>query len=85
MTQPTITFDKIELFNADNMEVMKQYPDKYFDIAIVDPPYGINRSKNFGAKEFGWVQHKRSEWDSEIPTKEYFEELFRISKDQIIW
>ena len=41
MIEPTITFDKIQLFNADNMEVMKQYPDKYFDIAIVDPEFGI--------------------------------------------
>jgi site-specific DNA-methyltransferase (adenine-specific) len=75
----------LSLYHADCMEIMKQYPDKYFDLAIVDPPYGINRSKNFGAKEFGWVQHKKSEWDNEIPTSEYFDQLFRVSKNQIIW
>ena len=70
---------------GDCMEGMKQYPDNYFELSICDPPYGINRSKNFGAKEFGWTQHKRSEWDNDIPTKEYFTELFRVSKNQIIW
>lgn len=70
---------------GDCIEGMKQYPDNYFDLAIVDPPYGINRSKNFGMKQFGWVQHKRTEWDNEIPTAEYFNELMRVSKNQIIW
>jgi len=73
------------VYNINCNKYMATVPDKYFDLAIVDPPYGINRSKNFGAKEFGWTQHKRSEWDNEIPTAEYFEELFRVSKNQIIW
>ena len=75
----------INFFNVDCIEFMKSKPDKCYDLAIVDPPYGINRSKNFGAKEFGWTQHKRSEWDNTIPTAEYFKELFRVSKNQIIW
>lgn len=91
--QPTIEAEKIKnakrgdinFYLCDNIEFMKTKPDKYYDLAIVDPPYGINRSKNFGAKEFGWVQHKRTEWDNEIPTAEYFEQLIRVSKDQIIW
>ena len=71
----------------DNMELMKRYPDNYFDLAIVDPPYGIGVNK--------WLlgdnkPHKRKHtkgkvWDSETPTLEYFIELFRVSKNQIIW
>jgi len=83
--EPNFISDNLLFYNADNLTIMKQYPDKHFPLAIVDPPYGINRSKNFGAKEFGWVQHKRTEWDNEIPTAEYFEQLIRVSKDQIIW
>ena len=75
----------INFFNVDCIEFMKSKTDKCYDLAIVDPPYGINRSKNFGLKEFGWVQHKRTEWDNKIPTPEYFTELFRVSKNQIIW
>ena len=64
---------------------MQKMADNQYELAIVDPPYGINRGKNFGLKEFGWVQHKRSEWDNTIPSKEYFNELFRVSRNQIIW
>ncbi len=72
--------DKIELYNCDNMELMKRYPDNYFDLAIVDPPYGIGISSNPVRQ-----QHQKKDWDSAIPTKEYFNELFRVSKNQIIW
>jgi len=81
--------DKIEITNEDNMELMKRYPDNYFDLAIVDPPYGIERggqtetfTKNPKHKR---KLHKQKEWDNEIPTKEYFDELVRVSKNQIIW
>lgn len=81
--------DKIELYNCDNMELMARYPDNYFDLAIVDPPYGIGID---GQKEsicknpkHNRKEHKQKKWDSAIPTKEYFDELFRISKHQIIW
>jgi site-specific DNA-methyltransferase (adenine-specific) len=67
------------------MELLKRTPDKFYDLAIVDPPYGIDASKKFGLQEFGWTQYKRSDWDSEIPKKEYFDELFRVSKNQIVW
>ena len=81
--------DKITITNECNLELMKRYPDNYFDLAIVDPPYGINRggqtetfTKNPKHKR---KQHAQKEWDSEIPTKEYFDELFRVSQNQIIW
>ena len=71
------------------MEGMKQYPDKYFDLAIVDPPYGIGIGKNGfiggDAKGIKAREYKPTEWDNAIPNKEYFEELFRVSKHQIIW
>ena len=84
----------IELLHCDCMEYMATVPDKYFDLAIVDPPYGIgfdgesegmanNSSKKWkNAKGNGY---KRKEWDSATPEKEYFDELKRISKEQIIW
>jgi len=70
----------INITNECNMELMSRYPDGYFDLAIVDPPYGIGISKNPVRQ-----QHKKKEWDNNIPTKEYFIELFRVSKNQIIW
>ena len=75
-------------FNADNMKIMKQYPDKYFDLAIVDPPYGIGAAKMNLGKGGGVAKsnnHKKKDWDSETPTMDYFNELFRVSKNQIIW
>ena len=79
----------INITNEDNMELMARYPDKYFDLAIVDPPYGIDRggqvetfTKNPKHKR---KHHTVKNWDNEIPNKEYFEELFRVSKNQIIW
>jgi site-specific DNA-methyltransferase (adenine-specific) len=76
------------------MELMARYPDKYFDLAIVDPPYGIGASKQSqsSSKIKGRKNSivKRStlnskNWDNEIPSQEYFYELFRVSKNQIIW
>ena len=73
----------IELLNIDCMEYMKTVPDKYFDLAIVDPPYGIDRNgMNMGNSVFNKDDKK---WDCKIPTKEYFNELLRVSKNQIIW
>ena len=79
-------------FNMDCMEAMKEFPDKYFELAIVDPPYGINADiKNSNNKK----QSKKSlslsrfygnqKWDISIPNDLYFDELFRITKKQIIW
>lgn len=78
--------DKTQVFNMDCMEYMQSIPDGYFSLSIVDPPYGININHNMGrrkgAKHSG---HKKVKWDNEIPKKEYFNELFRVSKNQIIW
>jgi len=80
-----------EVFLMDCIELMKRYPDKYFDLAVVDPPYGIGADKKIGisiGKKKGFTKKKeytRKDWDKEIPTKEYFNELFRVSKNQIIW
>jgi site-specific DNA-methyltransferase (adenine-specific) len=67
----------------DNMELMSRYEDKHFDLAIVDPPYGIDRNgMNMGNSVFNKDNKK---WDSKIPSKQYFKELFRVSQKQIIW
>jgi site-specific DNA-methyltransferase (adenine-specific) len=66
------------------MNVMAKYPDKYFGLAICDPPYGIGMDGgNVGYKGFNDFEKKG--WDNSIPDKKYFDELFRISKNQIIW
>ena len=80
---------KIELHNVDCLPFMKQCEDKQFDLAIVDPPYGLGIDGN---KEQRWPDgsikrkaHKIKGWDESIPSKEYFDELKRISKNQIVW
>ena len=70
------------------MQLMARYPDNYFELAIVDPPYGIgessndnkSRSKLSKAKDYGF-----KDWDNTIPSKQYFYEIKRVSKNQIIW
>ena len=74
----------IQLLNEDNMAVMARYPDKYFSLAIVDPPYGISfESGGQYYKRKNKLEKKR--WDKDIPEDRYFEELFRVSQSQIIW
>jgi len=81
-------YPKSEVYLQDCMEGMKRYPDKYFDLAIVDPPYGIkqdgksNHSRKGKAKA---TQYAAKEWDRYKPDSSYFKELFRVSKNQIIW
>jgi site-specific DNA-methyltransferase (adenine-specific) len=70
----------MKITNEDNMELMSRYPDKYFDLAIVDPPYGIGISKNPIRQ-----QYKKKDWDNEIPLENYFNELKRVSKNYIVW
>jgi len=108
--------DKIEITNEDNMILMSRYPDNYFDLAIVDPPYGINATKmqmgsapnrkevgeysgtsvavklrkgrlNSGGGHFKGknLTTMNCDWDNAIPEPEYFQELIRVSKNQIIW
>lgn len=77
---------KSEVFNIDCMLGMKQYSDKYFDLAVVDPPYGIGADKkNAHSSIRDNDSYKDADWDLYAPTKEYFIELFRVSKEQIIW
>ena len=76
--------DKIEITNEDCMELMARYPDKYFDLAIVDPPYGLGSKLTQGGTWSKKWQTKGADWDK-IPNKEYFDELFRVSKNWIIW
>jgi len=67
---------------------MARYEDNHFDLAIVDPPYGIGISgqkEQKKGKKSDRKYHKEKDWDNEIPNKEYFEQLFRVSKNQIIW
>lgn len=72
--------------NVDCMEYMETIPDKYFDLAVVDPPYGIGINHNMGRrKENKPSKYKKVTWDSKHPDKEYFKELFRVSKNQIVW
>ena len=79
----------INLYNRDCLEAMREMEDDAYDLAIVDPPYGL------GARTFGGdtstktgnsqTKFKRHDWDNEIPSNEYFSELKRVSKNQIIW
>ena len=83
-----------EVTNEDCMEGMARYPDKYFDLAIVDPPYGINADiKNNGKNSDRHEKtslakintYKKTNWDNAIPDDDYFTELKRVSKKQIVW
>jgi len=88
---------EIELFNEDCNIGMKRYPDKHFELACVDVPYGIGESMNDNASRGcgrGGLNHTawsyaqaypRKEWDKQSPPIEYFIELFRVSKNQVIW
>tara|TARA_R110000744_G_scaffold117584_1_gene219866 strand:+ start:556 stop:1203 length:648 start_codon:yes stop_codon:yes gene_type:complete len=78
----------MKITNEDNMELMARYPDNYFDLAIVDPPYGIgedglkNHSRGKAAKP---TLYKPKQWDKKTPEEKYFIELKRVSKNLIIW
>ena len=88
-------FDNIDCMDKD--KGMPSYPDKYFDLAIVDPPYGIGKDGgkmgfNGKMKRGGTTnlslkgkEYPKKEWDNNIPKQSYFNELFRVSKNQIIW
>jgi site-specific DNA-methyltransferase (adenine-specific) len=75
----------INLINDDCMNVMKGYPDNHFDIAIVDPPYGIGASEMTMGSGKNKKYNKGKKWDNITPNQDYFDELFRVSKNQIIW
>lgn len=83
----------LTITNEDNMALMSRYPDNYFDLAIVDPPYGIsvddgmakdsNTQRGKSASKRGVYVSKN--WDKTTPEIQYFKELFRVSKNIIIW
>ena len=84
--------DKITITNEDNMQLMARYPDNYFELAIVDPPYGIgvdgaihirkpDRPSTWDMVE----KYEKKDWDDEIPKAEYWEQLLRVSQNQIVW
>lgn len=70
-------------YNADCLEALKEYPDKYFDLAVVDPPYGIEKGFSATRRIAKYGQMKTV--NDAKPTEEYFKQLFRVSKNQIIW
>jgi site-specific DNA-methyltransferase (adenine-specific) len=83
------------VYNMDCLEFMKNCKDNQFDLAICDPPYGINYANNFDTRLCDPIMkrlspikrgfYKKCDWDASIPKKKYFDELFRVSKNQIIW
>ena len=81
--------DKIRLYNGDNMEFMAALPDKYYDLAICDPPYGIGVSKREtiggGGNKIKPTKFRVSDWDNAIPDLEYFTKVQRVAKNVIIW
>ena len=85
-----VSKDGISLIHGDSLQALKSYGDNYFDVAIVDPPYGIGidgqkQSINLNNPKANRKAHDFKGWDNEIPTAEYFAELERVSKNQIIW
>ena len=86
MTEPVI-IGGATLYNCDCLEAMQQMPDNAFDLAIVDPPYGIgeDKTKRPSRGRTGTVAHASKDWDSKPPKQEYFTELRRVSRNQIIW
>jgi site-specific DNA-methyltransferase (adenine-specific) len=91
-TLPNLPQDKevcamIRMFNQDCMEAMKELPDKAYDLAIVDPPYGIGEDghRRTRLKHHYGVIHAPKAWDSAPPKQAYFDELFRVSNNQVIW
>lgn len=72
-----------KIYNMDCMKGMAQFPDKYFELAIVDPPYGIGAGKE--KPHNGWADYGIKQWDGSAPEQKYFNELRRVSKNQIIY
>jgi site-specific DNA-methyltransferase (adenine-specific) len=75
----------MNITNEDNMKLMARYEDNHFDLAIVDPPYGINASEMTMGSGKNKKYSKGKKWDNKTPEQKYFNELIRVSKNQIIW
>jgi len=89
-TKPVLGAVPSVVYNEDCVEGLKRFSDNHFDLAVVDPPYGINAGESFknynGYRNGGQVSKmKFSDWDKEPPIDEYFKQLFRVSKNQIVW
>jgi len=80
-----VSFDNIKLHRADCMEIMSDYPDNYFDLAVVDPPYGIGASAGVGSTRGKPSHYAPKDWDNEKPTSQYWETVFRVSVNQVVW
>jgi len=76
---------KAKILHMDCMEYMASLPDKAFDLAIVDPPYGIGINMNQGRRAGNVIKHARKTWDASPPSAEYWRELTRVSRNQIVW
>ena len=76
--------DKISVYNCDCMELLKQTPDNYYSLSLVDPPYGIGAGMGVGLNSRRKFQKAAKDWDRQTPTAEYWQELFRVSKNQIV-
>jgi site-specific DNA-methyltransferase (adenine-specific) len=76
-----------EVYLEDCVTALKRFNDNHFDLAIVDPPYGIDWMEQVKNPNKGknWKQYENKDWDKSIPSAEYFEELKRVSKNQIVW
>jgi len=90
--KPQLTIPRVigslSFFNADNLEIMRGFKDNEFDLAIVDPPYGLERFKaNDGgnSKKITTFGDKDKNWNNIKPDAEYWDQLFRVSKNQIVW
>ena len=77
--------ERMTITNEDNMVMMARYPDNHFDLAIVDPPYGIDVTKMSLGNGKKKINRGKTDWDSNIPDSDYFDELYRVSKNQIVW
>ena len=76
----------IRIYNEDCLPALKKMQDNQFDLAICDPPYGIRINHNMGRRKNDKnSNYKKVNWDNDIPNENYFKELFRVSKNQIIW
>ena len=79
--------ETLDIRNMDCMELMKEFPDNHFDLAVVDPPYGLGKKLTSGGKSGVWGKRTKSnadKWDI-LPDDSYFTEVMRVSKNQVVW
>ena len=87
--KPQLTIPRVigslSFYNADNLEIMRGFANNEFDLAIVDPPYGIGVNKMTLGNGKKKIYRGEADWDNSIPKAEYWNELKRVSKNQIVW